>query len=67
MEHRRDGPRLAGNAFQFSVARFALGIGESANFPAAIKTVAHWFPREERALATGVFNSGTNIGALVAP
>lgn len=58
---------MAGNAFQFSAARFALGIGESANFPAAIKTVAHWFPRRERALATGIFNSGTNIGALVAP
>ena len=58
---------LAGNALQFSVARFALGIGESANFPAAIKTVAYWFPRRERALATGLFNSGTNIGALVAP
>jgi MFS transporter, ACS family, hexuronate transporter len=58
---------LAGNAFQFSAARFALGIGESANFPAAIKTVAYWFPRRERALATGIFNSGTNVGALVAP
>jgi len=58
---------LAGNALQFSIARFALGIGESANFPAAIKTVAYWFPRRERALATGLFNSGTNIGALVAP
>jgi len=58
---------LAGNAFQFGAARFALGIGESANFPAAIKTVAHWFPRRERALATGIFNSGTNIGALIAP
>jgi ACS family hexuronate transporter-like MFS transporter len=58
---------LAGNAMQFGAARFALGIGESANFPAAIKTVAYWFPRKERALATGIFNSGTNIGALVAP
>ena len=58
---------MAANAFQFSAARFALGIGESANFPAAIKTVAHWFPRKERAFATGLFNSGTNIGALVAP
>ena len=58
---------LAGNAVQFGAARFALGIGESANFPAAIKTVAHWFPQRERALATGVFNSGTNVGALVAP
>ncbi|HVW11111.1 MAG TPA: MFS transporter [Bryobacteraceae bacterium] len=60
------GHALAGNAFQFSAARFSLGIGESANFPAAIKAVAHWFPKRERALATGIFNSGTNIGALVA-
>jgi ACS family hexuronate transporter-like MFS transporter len=51
----------------FMVARFALGIGESGNFPAAIKTVAEWFPRKERALATGIFNAGTNVGALVAP
>jgi ACS family hexuronate transporter-like MFS transporter len=61
------GHAMAANAFQFSAARFALGIGESANFPAAIKAVAHWFPKRERALATGIFNSGTNIGALVAP
>ena len=61
------GHALAGNAFQFSAARFSLGIGESANFPAAIKAVAHWFPKRERAFATGIFNSGTNIGALVAP
>ncbi|HEY4087511.1 MAG TPA: MFS transporter, partial [Bryobacteraceae bacterium] len=60
------GHALAGNAFQFSAARFSLGIGESANFPAAIKAVAHWFPKRERALATGLFNSGTNIGAVVA-
>ena len=58
---------LAGNAFQFSAARFALGIGESANFPAALKAVAHWFPRRERALATGIFNSGANVGALLVP
>jgi len=51
----------------FIVARFALGLGESGNFPAAIKTVAEWFPRRERALATGIFNAGTNVGALVAP
>lgn len=61
------GHALAGNAAQFATARFALGVGESANFPAAIKTVAYWFPRRERALATGIFNAGTNIGALVAP
>ena len=51
----------------FSAARFALGIGESGSFPASIKTVAEWFPRKERALATGIFNSGTNVGALFTP
>lgn len=51
----------------FIAARFALGLGEAGNFPAAIKTVAEWFPKRERALATGIFNSGTNIGAIVAP
>lgn len=58
---------LARNAVQFAIARFGLGIGEAANFPAAIKTVADWFPKRERALATGIFNSGTNVGAIVAP
>ena len=51
----------------FIVARFALGLGEAGNFPAAIKTVAEWFPKKERAFATGIFNSGTNIGALLTP
>jgi ACS family hexuronate transporter-like MFS transporter len=51
----------------FAVARFSLGLGESGNFPAAIKAVAEWFPKKERALATGVFNSGANIGAVFAP
>jgi ACS family hexuronate transporter-like MFS transporter len=51
----------------FGAARFALGLGEAANFPAAIKAVAEWFPKRERAFATGLFNSGTNIGAVVAP
>jgi MFS transporter, ACS family, hexuronate transporter len=58
---------LARSSFQFAAARFALGFGEAANFPAAIKTVADWFPRRERALATGIFNSGTNLGAIIAP
>lgn len=58
---------LASTPFQFSAARFALGLGESSNFPAALKTIADWFPKEERAFATGVFNSGSNIGAVVAP
>ena len=47
--------------------RFLLGLGESGNFPAAIKTVAEWFPRRERAFATGLFNAGTNIGAVITP
>jgi ACS family hexuronate transporter-like MFS transporter len=51
----------------FVAARFALGLGESGNFPASIKTVAEWFPKRERAFATGIFNAGTNIGAVVAP
>lgn len=58
---------LAGSVAGFSIARFALGIGEAGNFPAAIKTVAEWFPKNERALATGIFNGGANIGAIVAP
>jgi ACS family hexuronate transporter-like MFS transporter len=51
----------------FIVARFALGLGESANFPGAIKVIAEWFPKRERALATGIFNAGTNVGALITP
>ncbi|HLW83619.1 MAG TPA: MFS transporter [Candidatus Sulfotelmatobacter sp.] len=51
----------------FGVARAALGIGEGGSFPASMKTVADWFPPKERALATGIFNAGTNIGAVVAP
>ncbi len=61
------GHAFAGNLMQFSLARFGLGLGEAANFPAALKTVADWFPRKERALATGIFNSGTNVGAVIAP
>ncbi len=58
---------LARSVLGFSAARFALGIGESGSFPASIKTVAEWFPKKERALATGIFNSGTNVGAIVTP
>jgi ACS family hexuronate transporter-like MFS transporter len=58
---------LARGALGFGLARFALGLSESANFPAAIKTVADWFPQRERALATGIFNSGANVGAILAP
>jgi ACS family hexuronate transporter-like MFS transporter len=56
-----------GSIAGFSVARFLLGLGEAGNFPAAIKTVAEWFPKKERALATGVFNAGSNVGAILAP
>ena len=58
---------LATGVVSFAVARFALGLGESGNFPAAIKSVAEWFPQKERALAAGIFNAGSNIGAIVAP
>lgn len=58
---------LAKGTGGFMVARGVLGFGESGNFPAAIKTVAEWFPKKERALATGIFNSGTNVGAILAP
>jgi len=58
---------FARSAFGFGAARFMLGLGESGNFPAAIKTVAEWFPQKERALATGIFNAGSNVGAVVAP
>jgi len=51
----------------FMIVRFVLGLGEAGNFPASIKTVAEWFPKKERALATGIFNSGTNVGALATP
>jgi ACS family hexuronate transporter-like MFS transporter len=58
---------LARSVLGFSAARFALGLGESGSFPASIKTVAEWFPKKERALATGIFNSGTNVGAIITP
>ena len=58
---------LAGSAFGFGVARFFLGLGEAGNFPAALKTVANWFPQRERSLATGILNAGTNVGAILAP
>src|SRR5215467_12804163 len=61
------GHALARSVFGFEAARFALGLGESGSFPASIKAVAEWFPKKERAFATGLFNSGTNIGAVVAP
>jgi ACS family hexuronate transporter-like MFS transporter len=58
---------MASSVMGFAAARFALGIGEAGYFPGAIKTVSEWFPKKERALATGIFNSGTNVGALATP
>lgn len=57
---------LARSAFGFGIARVGLGLGEAGNYPAAVKTVAEWFPKKERALATGLFNAGTSIGVVVA-
>ena len=57
---------LARSAFGFGVARVGLGLGEAGNYPAAVKTVAEWFPQKERALATGLFNAGTSVGVVVA-
>ena len=61
------GHALASSVLEFGFARFFLGLGESGNFPAALKTVAEWFPQSERSLATGIFNSGANVGAILAP
>lgn len=61
------GHALARSTFGFGVARAALGVTEAGNFPAANKAVAEWFPKKERAFATGIYNSGCNIGAIVAP
>jgi ACS family hexuronate transporter-like MFS transporter len=58
---------LINTTLAFSIAMFVLGLGEAANFPACIKTVAEWFPKKERAFATGIFNSGANIGNIVTP
>jgi MFS transporter, ACS family, hexuronate transporter len=60
-------PGAANSVPTFAFAMFLLGLGEAANFPACIKTVAQWFPKKERALATGIFNSGANVGNLVVP
>src|SRR5580765_134807 len=58
---------LVGSVSGFINARIFLGLGEGGNFPSAIKATALWFPKKERALATSIFNSGTNVGAMVAP
>src|ERR1043165_7173006 len=61
------GHSLAHSVFGFGAWRVALVLGEAGNFPTAIKCVAEWFPKKERALATGIFNSGSNVGAIFAP
>jgi ACS family hexuronate transporter-like MFS transporter len=61
------GHALVNSVMGFGVARFFLGLGESGNFPAAIKATAEWFAPKERALATGIFNSGSSVGAILAP
>ena len=58
---------FAAGTMGFSIARVFLGITEAGNFPAAIKATAEWFPKKERAFATGIFNSGSNVGAIIAP
>src|SRR6476661_5643840 len=61
------GTALGSSLAGFAVSRVALGFGEAAVFPASIKAVAEWFPKKERALATGIFNAGTSIGAMLTP
>jgi MFS transporter, ACS family, hexuronate transporter len=61
------GHSLVGSVNGFFIARVSLGLGEGGNFPSAIKAVAQWFPKKERALATAIFNSGSNVGAIIAP
>lgn len=61
------GTAFANSLSSFAISRYALGFGEAAVFPASIKAVAEWFPKKERALATGIFNAGTNAGAIVTP
>lgn len=58
---------IPGSILGFMICRIVLALGEAGNFPAAVKAVAEWFPKKERALATGIFNSGANIGAILAP
>src|SRR5271163_2226936 len=61
------GTALGNSLTSFGISRVALGLGEAAVFPASIKAVAEWFPKKERALATGIFNAGTSIGAMITP
>src|SRR5687767_6232071 len=59
------GHSLASTALGFAIARFVLGLGEATNFPACVKAVAEWFPKRERSFATGIFNTGSNFGAML--
>jgi ACS family hexuronate transporter-like MFS transporter len=61
------GTAMANSLNTFALSRYALGFGEAAVFPASLKAVAEWFPKKERALATGIFNAGTNLGAMITP
>jgi ACS family hexuronate transporter-like MFS transporter len=61
------GQALAGSWVGFAAARFSLGVGQSGNFPSAIKAVAEWFPKKDRSLAVGIFNGGANMGTIIAP
>jgi ACS family hexuronate transporter-like MFS transporter len=63
----RDIATVSGAVIGFAMVRFLLGLGEAGNFPAAVKTTAEWFPKKERSFATGIFNSGTNIGPTLMP
>ena len=58
---------LAASAVGFMICRFFLGLTEAANYPACVKTTRTWFPASERAMATGIFNAGTNVGAMITP
>src|ERR1700692_4622837 len=58
---------LATGTLGFGIARTALGLGEAGNFPAAIKAIAEWFPKKDRAFATGIFNSGTHVASVIGP
>jgi ACS family hexuronate transporter-like MFS transporter len=58
---------LVKTVFGFGIVKSFMGLGESGNFPAAIKAPAEWFPKKEKALALGIFNSGANVGAIIAP
>src|SRR5512137_1710376 len=61
------GHALARTWVGFAAARFGLAVGQSGNFPSAIKAVAEWFPKKDRSLATGIFNGGSNMGTIIAP